>query len=78
VSREQPVGIPFTREEEQTIRSMARWMRFMAVVGVVAATLMLFLVLLGVGLVSAGHGLGQSSPKWAEVERFFDQAGSWL
>jgi hypothetical protein len=70
--------IPFTRAEEETIRSMARWMRFMAVVGIVVCILMLFFVVLGAGLFSAGRGLVQASPKWAEVERFFEDVGSWL
>jgi magnesium-transporting ATPase (P-type) len=70
--------IPFTREEELTISSMARWMRFMAVVGIVAGILMLFFVVLGVGLFSAARGLGQASPKWTELDKFFNQAGAWL
>jgi hypothetical protein len=70
--------IPFTRDDEQTISSMARWMRFMAVVGIVAGSLMLFFVVLGVGLFSATQALGQSSPKWADLERFFNEVGPWL
>lgn len=70
--------IPFTREEEQTIYSMARWMRFMSVVGIAGCILMLFVLVLGVGLFAAGQELGQSSPKFAEVKRFFDQAGLLL
>jgi hypothetical protein len=69
--------IPFTREDEQTINSMARWMRFMAVVGIVGGILMLCLVVLGFGLVSVGHGLGQS-PKWAELDKFLNEAGAIL
>jgi hypothetical protein len=70
--------IPFTRDEEQTISSMARWMRFMAIVGIVGGSLMLFLVVLGVGLFSATRGLSQSSPKWGDLDRFFNEAGPWL
>jgi hypothetical protein len=70
--------IPFTRAEEETIGSMARWMRFMAMVGIVGGILMLFFAVLGAGVVAALHQLGQSSPKWVTVNRLFEDAGSWL
>jgi hypothetical protein len=57
---------------------MARWMRFMAVVGIVAGILMLFFAVLGVGLFSVTRGLGEAGPKWADLNRFFTEAGSWL
>lgn len=70
--------IPFSRQDEQTIGSMARWMRFMAVVGIVGGIFMLILLLLGVGLVAAGSELGQTSPKWGELRRFFEETGTLL
>lgn len=70
--------IPFAREDEETITSMARWMRFMAVVGIVGSVLLLFFLILGVGLFSAAQGLGESSPNWAKLRRFFDDAGPLL
>jgi hypothetical protein len=76
--QEKLAHIPFTPEEEQTITSMARWMRFMAVVGIAAGILMLFVVVLGVGLFSALQGLGESSPQWAGVQKVLDQAGAWV
>src|SRR5581483_3218568 len=60
------------------IASMARWMRFIAVIGLVAAIFMAFAAVVGVGLMSAGQGLGESSPKWGEVQRAFDRAGAWV
>jgi hypothetical protein len=72
---EQLSRVPFTREEEQTISSMARWMRFMAVVGIVGGILMLFFLVLGVGLLAAVQDLGQSSSKWAEVKQLVEQSG---
>jgi hypothetical protein len=70
--------IPFTREDEQTVISMARWMRFMAVVGIVGGILMLVCLVLGVGLFAAAQELAQSSPKWAELKGLFEQAGPLL
>ena len=67
--------IPFSRDEEQTIAGMARWMRFMAVVGIVAGSLMLFVLVLGVGILSAARYLGDTSPQWAKARTFFDDAG---
>ena len=73
-----PARIPFAPHEEETIASMARWMRFMAVIGIIGGILMAFAVVVGIGLVSAGQGLGEASPKWADVQRTLDQAGPWL
>jgi len=70
--------IPFTREEEQTIRSMAHWMRFMAVVGIVTSILMLFFLVLGVGLFAAAQEVGYSSPKWTQLKKLFEDAGLLL
>jgi hypothetical protein len=70
--------VPFTAEDEETIASMARWMRFMAVVGIVGGLLLVFAVLIGAGLLAAGHSLGDSSPRSVELQRFLDRAGPWL
>jgi hypothetical protein len=70
--------IPFSREEEQTIDSMARWMRFMAVVGIVGAILMLFAVAVGIGLLSVARGMGEAGPKWAERQKVLDELGPLL
>jgi hypothetical protein len=65
-------------EEEQTISSMARWMRFMAVVGIVVAILLLFVAVLGIGMLSVMQGLSGSSPRWSQTHKFFTDAGPWL
>jgi hypothetical protein len=70
--------IPFSRAEEQTIGSMARWMRFMAVVGIVGAFLLLFFAVLGLGLLAVAQGLGEDSPKWAERMRSVNEVGPML
>jgi hypothetical protein len=70
--------IPFTREEEETILSMTRWMRFMAVVGIVSGFLILFFLVLGIGVFSAAGGLRGSLPHQAELQRFLDQMGPWV
>lgn len=70
--------VHFTPEEEQTIVSMARWMRFMAVVGIVGGMLILFFLVLGIGVWSAAQTLGSSSPAWTKVDQFFDGAGPSL
>ena len=70
--------IPFSREEEQTIDSMARWMRFMAVVGIIGAILMLFVAAVGIGLLSAARGMGEGAPRWAERQRVLDELGPFL
>jgi hypothetical protein len=75
---EQLSRIPFSRAEEQTINSMARWMRFMAVVGLIGGFLILFLVVLGIGLFAAFRGMGDASPKLGNLNQFFEQAGEWL
>ena len=73
-----PARIPFAPHEEETIASMARWMRFVAVIGIVGGILMAFAVVVGVGVVSAGQGLGEAAPQWADVRRALDRAGPWL
>jgi hypothetical protein len=69
--------IPFAPQDEETIASMARWMRFMAVVGIIAGILLAFTVVVGIGLVSAGQSLGES-PQWADLRRVLNEAGQWL
>jgi hypothetical protein len=75
---EQLSRIPFSRADEQTINSMARWMRFMAVVGLIGGFLILFLVVLGIGLFAAFQGMGEASPKLGGLNQFLEQAGEWL
>jgi len=76
---EEPLSrIPFSRAEEQTIFSMARWMRFMAVVGIVVGFLLLGVLVLGVGLLSAVRGLSESAPQLAGLLKPLDEAGPWL
>jgi hypothetical protein len=67
--------IPFSAAEEETISSMARWMRFIAVLGIIGGILMLVVVVVGVGLFSAAHGFGANVPRWGEVERFLEATG---
>jgi hypothetical protein len=70
--------IPFSLEEEHTLGSMARWMRFMAVVGICAALLMLLFLVLGIGVYSSMHGLAATSsdPRMAKVEAFIIANGA--
>ena len=67
--------IPFSRDEEHTIGSMARWMRFMAIVGIVGAILILFLVLVGAGLYTGARRLADASSMWARLQAFVDATG---
>jgi hypothetical protein len=64
--------------EEETISSMARWMRFIAVLGIIGGILMLVVVVVGVGMFSVMRGLGATVPKWAELERFLEATGPLL
>lgn len=75
---ENPKRIPFTQEEEHTIDSMAGWMRFMAVVGIVGAILMLFVAVLGIGLLSTARAMGEPTPKWAERQKVLAEIGPFL
>ena len=69
--------IPLSLEEEHTVGSMARWMRFMAIVGICGALVMLLVVLLAIGTYSTLHGLGAASadPRWLKLQSFMDSIG---
>ena len=67
--------IPFSRDEEHTIGSMARWMRFIAVVGIVGASLILLVLLVAAGVYSGAQSLTESSPAWAKVQAFIETTG---
>jgi hypothetical protein len=64
--------IPLSLEEEHTVGSMARWMRFMAIVGICGALVMLLVVVLATGAYSGLHEIAASSsdPKWLRIEAF--------
>ena len=64
--------IPLSPDEEHTLGSMARWMRFMSVVGICGALLMLLLLIVGFGLMSSLHAaIGSSTdPAWAKLHAF--------
>jgi hypothetical protein len=70
--------VPFSRDEEQTISSMARWMRFMAVVGIIGGIMILVSLVLGIGLHSATRSLSVSSTDWAKLQKVFDELGPTL
>jgi hypothetical protein len=53
-------------------------MRFMAVVGIVGGFLLLGVLVLGIGLLSAARGLGESAPQLAGLLKALDEAGPWL
>jgi hypothetical protein len=54
--------VPLSLEEEHTVGSMARWMRFMAVVGIAGGFVMLFVLVLGMGVYSSLHTLVRVGP----------------
>jgi hypothetical protein len=62
--------IPFSRDEEHTISSMARWMRFMAVVGLVGGLLMVLLLVVAIGGYSVAAQLTTGSPGWTRLQTF--------
>jgi hypothetical protein len=53
---------------------MARWMRFMAVVGICGALVMLLVVMVAIGAYSSLHGIGAmaSDPRLAKIQAFVD------
>jgi hypothetical protein len=67
--------IPFSPAEEETISSMAHWMRFMAVVSIVAGILMIFLVVVGAGLLAAGRSL--PAGRVHGLPEFLNEIGGW-
>ncbi len=70
--------IPFTRAEEHTIASMAGLMRVIGAVGIVIGILIVVVVVLGAGLLTAAYALAEASPRWADMGRAADAAGVWL
>jgi hypothetical protein len=69
--------IPLSLEEEHTLGSMARWMRFMAVVGICAALAMLLIIVLAIGVFSMTHAVPgpASDPREAKIQAFLASAG---
>lgn len=72
--------VPLSPQEEHTVGSMARWMRFMAVVGICGGFAMLFFVVLGTGLYTSLHALVRvgptSDPRWAKIAAFMASNGA--
>jgi hypothetical protein len=68
----EPSRIPFSREEEHTISSMARWMRFMAIVGLIGAGTILLLLVGALGLYAIAPELARSSASLARLQTFVD------
>ena len=62
--------IPFSKEEERTIGSMSRWMRFMAAVGLVGAVVMLLVVVVAIGLYSGTQAFMPSSAGTMKLQSF--------
>lgn len=69
--------VPFIREDEETIISMARWMRFIAVIGIVAGILMLIALVIAAGLLAAVHNLGDN-PQWAKPREAVMELGTLI
>jgi hypothetical protein len=72
--------VPLSLEEEHTVGSMSRWMRFMAVVGICGGFAMLFFVVLGTGLYTSVHAISRigptSDPRWAKIAAFMASNGA--
>src|SRR5437764_913487 len=57
---------------------MARWMRFMAIVGISGALAMVLVGVLGMGVFSSVHGLAAVSspdPRWANIQSLILASG---
>ena len=71
--------VPLSLEEEHTVGSMARWMRFMAVVGICAGFVMFFVLVLGAGVFSSLHALVRvgptTDPRIARIAAFMASSG---
>jgi len=71
--------VPLSLEEEHTVGSMARWMRFMAIVGICGGLVMLFFLVLGTGLYTSARVLSRigptSDPRWAKIAAFMTSSG---
>lgn len=72
--------VPLSLEEEHTVGSMARWMRFMAVVGICGGFVMLFVFVLSAGVYSSLHALVRvgpaTDPRVAKLAAFIDSNGA--
>jgi hypothetical protein len=70
--------IPLSREEETTVSSMSRWMRFMAVVGICGSLFIVVIVVLASGAYSTMRHvtISSSDPKWAKAQQQFAALGS--
>ena len=71
--------IPLSPEDEHTVSSMARWMRFMAVVGICGSLFMLLVVVLGAGIYSSMQSMAKSAtnPEWVKIQSFLATHG-WV
>ena len=69
--------IPLSKEEELTLGSMSRWMRFMAVVGICGALAMLLIIVLASGAYSSMHGIEgpANDPEWIKFQAFIAAVG---
>ena len=70
--------IPLTLEEEHTVASMSRWMRFMAIVGICGALVMILVVMLAIGVYSSLHGIDAptSDPRWPRIQAIIIASGT--
>jgi hypothetical protein len=70
--------IPLSKEEEHTVGSMARWMRFIAVVGICGALFMLLVIVIAAGVYSSVHEMTTLAPdsRWARAHVALMSAGS--
>lgn len=70
--------IPLSLEEEHTVDSMARWMRFMAIVGICSALVMLLVVILAIGVFGSLHNIDAptTDPRWPKIQAIIISSGS--
>ena len=70
--------IPLSKEEELTVGSMSRWMRFMSIVGICGALVMLVVIVLASGVYSSMRGVSaaHADSDWAKAHKFFDALGA--
>src|SRR5882672_5129388 len=57
---------------------MARWMRFMAIVGICGALVMILVVILAIGVFGSLHGIDAptSDPRWPKIQAIIVASGS--
>lgn len=68
--------IPLSKEEELTMGSMSRWMRFMSIVGICGALVMLVVIVLASGVYSSIRGATHANPEWAKAHTIFETLGA--